>query len=179
MQPKHFHYISKLKIDAIAGQIGPKLHWSKMSPKIEGFGLGIDLGLEKEQNLSATEELVRKTVETVNYLNKQKRITFLKDRNEAINASNIYYDEDIWYHGLYSLQQDASGKHCLITYVSWKVDKNSVFLLFGSPLNILGNKEVSQGAVYSSTSSQIIGDMLEESITSPFVEALQNKALHD
>jgi hypothetical protein len=89
----------------------------------------------------------------------------------------MYHDTDAWFHGLYSLKLETLREQQLVTYVLWKAAKNSIFLLLGSPLNVLGSRDVQEGTRYQASSSQILGGIMEGAIAHSFVEALQNKQL--
>jgi hypothetical protein len=173
---KNFQYISRSKVESITGQIESGFSWSKINPKIEGFGLGIGLDIELGKSAGVTEDLVRKTIGMLKHLKKSQLIIPLQEEI-APDESKMYQDEGEWFHGLYSVQIAPSRNKQIITYVLWKSIKNRIFLLLGSPLNVLGSKEVHEGAKHDMSSSQILGDMLDEAITNPFVEALQNKKL--
>lgn len=176
MDIKHFYYISKSKVEVITGQIAPEFHWAKLNPKLQGFGLGLDLNLERNTSTSDTEELVKKTIAIINYSEKKKLAIPLKDATQ-LDESTMYHDADEWFHGLYSLKMETVGEKQLITYAVWKAVKNSIFLLLGSPLNVLGSRDVYEGAKYERTSSQILGGVMEGAIEYSFIEALQNKKL--
>ena len=175
MNLKYFHYISKSKVETINGQLTPEFHWSKINPKLQGFGLGIDLSIERNRT-NDTEELVKKTLAIINYFGKKNLITPLQSATK-IDSLSMYHDTDDWFHGLYSLKLETLREQQLVTYVLWKAVKDSIFLLLGSPLNVLGSRDVQEGTRYQSSSSQILGGIMEGAIAYSFVETLQNKRL--
>lgn len=154
----------------LRGQVEAKSRLSKINPKVEGFGIGIEFGIESEVEESGDTKLVRDTNKLTDIMTKEKMVVSLKD-SARFDSSNYYHDEGNWSHGLYSVRQSGTNDYS-VTYMLWKADGNRIFLLFGSPMNVLGAKEVNEGMEHKSGSSSIINNVIESSITDEFMGAI-------
>jgi hypothetical protein len=170
MSMRYFYYISKSKVQMLRGQIGSISRLSKLNPKVEGFGLGVEFGIESEAEEGGDAKLAQDTNELIKRLTKSKLVVSLKDALR-LDESNFYHDEDVWSHGLYSLKQSDTNSY-MITYMLWKASRNRIFLLFGSPVNVLGAREVNEGMEHRSGSSTIINDVIESSLQDEFMGAI-------
>lgn len=144
---KHFHYISKMKIDILEPQLNKALFSFELHPKIElpGFSLEVDA-----QKAPAGSGQVQRLLPL---LNKLKKSRLLKSLEEVTSLDpKIYYgDEGEWYHGLFSFKDETDSTR-VILYLLWRFWKDAILLLAGSPLNILGENIIREGVTCDGTS---------------------------
>jgi hypothetical protein len=65
------------------------------------------------------------------------------------------------------------------TYIVWKGDESRLFLLLGSPTNILSERRVTEGTEYTLASSRIVGNVMESSLQWELLQTLQTCADDD
>ena len=170
MSIRFYYYISKSKVEMLKGQIQTKSRLSKINPKVEGFGLSVELGIETENDKSGDSKLAHETNNLIDILSEEKLIVSLKGVAQ-FDSSTFYHDEGDWAHGLYSVHQ-ASADSYIVTYMLWKASGSRLFLLFGSPMNVLGTKEVKEGMEHNPGSSSIINNVIETSLQDEFIGAI-------
>ena len=174
---RYFYYISKSKVEMLLGQVKTKSDLSKIHPKVEGFGLGVELEIERGIDESADGKLARDTNKLINLMSKEKMITSLNSTTQ-FNSSDYFHDENDWTHGLYTVRESGTENH-MVTYLLWKAHGRRIFLLLGSPMNVLGTKEVNEGMEHKPSSSSIINNVIETSLHDEFIGAIHDCAEAD
>ena len=92
------------------------------------------------------------TSDNLNYTQVLEKHNFLISLEDVKNyeVSNMYIkDKNEWNHGLYGFH--ASGQE-VVSYYLWRKIGSTLFLLIGSPNNILGDKIVRNGSFVPGTS---------------------------
>ena len=172
MSIKYYYYISRNKVNLLKGQINPKTTFSKLGAKAEIPGLSLELGVEKDAAHNDQTQLIEDLSTVIDSLRKQKEILPLVE-NSKLDSSLLYLDSSDWHHGLYSLKMTEAEEQ-VITYITWRTSQNRIFLLLGSPTNILGDAVVSEGSEYSLPSSRTVNKVVESSLQWEFVQTLDD-----
>ena len=120
-----------------------KLAIPKITPKIGVAGIEV----EAEISSQARQDLIRDTVTLLRLMTRRKLIKDLAE-GPAIDTGGFWHDEGTWFNGLYLFRVEVD----LATYFLWKVFQDAIFLLVGSPLNILGEKIMRDGVEIPGTS---------------------------
>jgi hypothetical protein len=145
MKIKYFYYISKTKVDMLLDQVHRRhIKLPSISPKIEFAGLSFGVEVESQVNGS----LIQDTLSLVKSLEKERLIKELRDCS-TLDTTAFYHDDGLWLSGLFSF---GAIFHVLVTtYLMWTQHKDSMIILVGSPLHILGEKVVREGVFTPST----------------------------
>ena len=144
MNTKYFYYISKTKVDMLLSQLShSKLAIPKITPKIGVAGIEV----EAEISSQARQNLIKDTLSLLRLMTRRKLIRDLA-KDPVIDTGRFWHDEGIWFNGLFLFRVEVD----LATYFLWKVYRDAIILLIGSPLNILGEKIVRDGVQIPGTS---------------------------
>jgi hypothetical protein len=161
---RYFYYISESKVEMLKNQVERRFALPEISPKI-GIG-GFSLGIDYKGRDGTKIGIVKETVSLLKRLTKLKMVLPLEGAQE-LDTSSFYHDEDVWFHGLYSLR--ASGlfekrheEEYVITYVLWRTVGQRIFLLLGSPLNVIGKKRVKEGIQLRESTIGILETVIQE-----------------
>lgn len=177
MNIKYYYYISESKVNLLKAQIGTKTNLANFSAKAEVPGFGLEIGFDREKTKSEQEQLIRDLSAVMDRLQKNNDISSLS-KNENINNSLLYSDESEWHHGLYSITTIESDEH-VVTYIAWKAMENKIFLLLGSPSNIFGEKQVSEGTELYSPSTRSVNKLVESSLQWEFIKTIDDCGAED
>jgi hypothetical protein len=172
MNIKYYYYISRNKVNLLKGQLIPKAKLSKLGAKAEIPGISIELGLEKDSAPNDETRLIEDVSTVIQALQKQNEILPLVEEGK-LDSSALYSDSSNWHHGLYSLKMTETDEQ-LISYIAWKASRNRIFLLLGSPSNILGEAVVSEGSEYTLPSSRTVNKIVESSLQWEFVKTIDD-----
>jgi hypothetical protein len=140
MNIKYYYYISKNKVDMLLGQL--KRHSWLSSLKITPKLTTPVIGIETEVNRSTRESLTNDTILLIDSLEQQKMLRHLSN-DAPIESDPFWQDEDVWAHGLFTFRTFSAPN--TVTYFLWKIHQDSIILLLGSPLNILGATTIQDG----------------------------------
>lgn len=155
----------------LSGQVVPRSFLSKLGVRASALGFGVEFALGRESLQDDEARLAKELIDLIRRLRKRSNVVSLKD-DEPLSGSLFYHDSGDWHHGLYSIKMTGDAEEAR-TYIAWKADKNRVFLLFGSPINVLGVRDVTDGTEYALASSRIVGDIMESSLQWEFMQELQ------
>jgi hypothetical protein len=140
MQSKYFYYISPTKVDILEPQLR-KWAWPKITPTVKMPG--IDLQVQAAETQVPT-ILAARLVSVVDALTKAGKLGNIESAHDLQNGA-YYHDHDMWYSGLFSfkgIESLHSGPLRAVSYLLWRPRNDSIILLAGSPLHILGEKNV-------------------------------------
>jgi len=137
MNLKYFYYISKEKIDMLNAQLEhKKIQFMNFNPKITFSGFSVTANVKTKHH-----NIINDTLSVIEKLNKKKFVKSI-DQVSALRKKSFYHDDSIWFNGLfyYDIQEVK-----IASYFIWKYWNNSIILLIGSPLNIIGEKTMQKG----------------------------------
>jgi hypothetical protein len=169
---RFLYYVSESKVRRLRGQLGPATRLSKLRAKtsVVGFGVEFELGRESVQTDEA--QLTSELTDLMRRLRKRDEIGSLQS-TDPLSTSVFYEDTGDWRHGLYSISLTGTAEETA-TYVAWRADGDRIFMLFGSPVNVVGERRVTEGTEYNLGSSRIVGGVMESSLQWEFIQALQS-----
>jgi hypothetical protein len=156
MTIKYFFYVSKTKVDMISAQLPTKrFSLDKFEPKVEFAGA--TLGITYQGNEVTNLDLISRTIKLISQIDRQKLTKPLSTIAKS-STSFFYHDENEWFHGLYSFRNLRNPAFrgtslypkkdpLVVIYVMFRIQGRKLFLMFGSPNHILGEKEVNYGTV--------------------------------
>jgi hypothetical protein len=168
---KFLYYVSRSKVRVLSGQVGQGHSLSKLGAKASALGFGVEFASERESAQDDETQLARELTDLLRRLRKSSSIVSLKP-GEPLEGSPFYHDSGDWHHGLYSIKMTGDAEQTT-TYLAWKADQSRIFLLFGSPINVVGVRDVSDGTEFALASSRIVGDVVESSLQWEFMRELQ------
>jgi hypothetical protein len=171
MSIKFLYYVSRSKVRLLSGQVGPRTRLSKLGAKASALGFGAEVALGRENVQDDEAQLARELIDLMRRLRKSRNVVSLQ-ADESLGGSLFYHDSGDWHHGLYSIKMMGDAEETT-TYIAWKADKNRIVLLFGSPINVLGVRDVTDGTEFALASSRIVGDVVESSLQWEFMKELQ------
>lgn len=144
MKPKYFYYISKSKVAMLLPQLKGRRRISRFSPKVEVAGLSVSIDIASQQD----SDLIGETLSLVAMLRKSKMLKSL-DGVHRLNTNDFYHDNSTWFSGLFYFSN--YGGVIVASYMLWRHWNDTIVLLIGSPLNILGEKVIRDGVFSPST----------------------------
>lgn len=159
MDLSYFEYISKTKVEMLEAQLAKRRFMRGLAAKISLFGVTAEVSAENE----ADESLVRRALSLVQALDRRSLIYSIGEEEE-LDTTKFYQDQSTWAHGLFSFSGDIGGfradgggwdrsEASLISYFVWRRWRDSIILLAGSPLNVLGESQICGDARAPGTSS--------------------------
>lgn len=177
MKTKYFYYISDSKVRMLSAQFSQKKGYFGLNPKIEipGFTFGVDY---KSENVTKEFNPIDEITPLLRNLQKNN---LLHGFNKDISNSFLVEDTDIWHHGLTeSLHLDGNDTIMkrLLTYAVWKRSGRDIYLLFGSPTNILGEKTIGSSHAVTRVSTQILRDVQSISVKASLQYVFENTVLN-
>jgi hypothetical protein len=168
---KFFYYVSESKVRQLSGQVGPTTRLSGLRAKTSAVGFGVEFELGREAAQTNEAQLTRQVTDVMRRLRRSGQIASSR-ADEPLSTSRFYQDTGDWHHGIYSLKLTGSAEETA-TYVAWRAEDNRIFMLFGSPTNVVGERRVSEGSEYTLGSTRIVGEVMESSLQWEFIQALQ------
>ena len=177
MSLKFLYYVSDTKVKLLTGQLRPRTRLSRVRARGSAFGLGAELELGREETHDSDAALAREVTDLVKRMLKSGDVVSLPP-GEPLSTNRFYFDSADWRHGLYSIRMSGSSEETA-TYIVWKGEENRLFLLLGSPANVLGERRVTEGTEYILASSRIVGNVMESSLQWELIQTLETCADDD
>lgn len=156
MEIKNFHYISNTKVEMLLSQTNQSVFsFSNLTPKVEVGGFGF--GVEYSKNNEIRQNIISKTLSLHKSLTKKKLIQNIS-QFKMRNGTTFISDNGKWFHGLFSLRYpdfyeespiNKEKDEIIVIYALCKIQGKSIFLNFGSPNNLVGEKDVKHGIALS------------------------------
>ncbi len=114
-----------------------KFQFLDFNPKVEISGISVGANVRAKNNGG----LIDDTLSVIEKLNKKKFVKRL-DQVSTLGKNSFYYDNSLWFNGLFFYN---IGEIKIASYFVWKYWENSIILLVGSPLNIVGERTMQEG----------------------------------
>jgi hypothetical protein len=138
---RQYEYISATKVDELEAGLS---RWRKPATTITAGPPFLQVAVTTP---SERADLYRRTNALVRKMEHRKEIVPMPERSE-LGYSHYYRDGSVWAHGLFSFKGDfslgqADGR--VVTYLLWRRWQDSIVLLAGSPMNVLGEQVVREG----------------------------------
>lgn len=128
-----------------------KTRLPKITPTIKVPGVDVQIqALDSQIGNILTGRLLR-VVESLKKADQLKQLDQLSELRNGI----FYQDQNTWHSGLFSFKGSESlhaGPLRAVSYLLWRSWNDSIILLAGSPLNILGERNVRDGLWAGGTS---------------------------
>jgi hypothetical protein len=140
---RQFLYISKTKIEGLEAGL-----WRRHKPEIT-LSASAPGGLVKldVKPPAQVADLYRRTDALIRKMERRKQLVPMPEQGE-LGSSDFYHDDAVWANGLFSFKGDFSLEQAdarVVTYLLWRRWQDSIVLLAGSPLNVLGEHVVREG----------------------------------
>jgi len=140
---RQFQYISKTKVEGLEAIL-----WRRRKPEIT-FSASAPGGLVKldVKPPAQVADLYRRTEALIRKMERHKQLVPMPEQGE-LESTDFYRDDAVWANGLFSFKGDFSLEQAdarVVTYLLWRRWRDSVVLLAGSPLNVLGEQVVREG----------------------------------
>lgn len=138
---RQFLYISKTKVDGLEADL-----WRRRKPQVTLTASvpGLKLAITTPSDMA---DLYRRTDALVRKMERRNHLVALPEQGE-LGYSQYYRDDSDWAHGLFSFKGDFSLEQAdarVVTYLLWRRWQESIILLAGSPLNVLGEQVIREG----------------------------------
>jgi hypothetical protein len=150
MQNKYFYYISPAKLDMLEPQLRKSV-FPKITPTFKVPGVEVQVQAGGSQTVST---LTGRLLQVRDALKKTGQLEDIHKANGLRNGV-FYQDQDMWHSGLFSFKGTASlqaGSLRAVSYLLWRPWNDAIILLAGSPLNVLGEKNIREGLWAGGTS---------------------------
>lgn len=121
-----------------------RFSFPKIKPKVDVAGVG----LEVELNSQAKQDLIEDTLRLLEIMEKKDLLKSLLP-DSKIDSDVFWRDEGLWFNGLFTFRATPD----IVSYFLWKTHGDSIILLVGSPLHILGDKIIREGVFAPGTSA--------------------------
>src|SRR6266536_2804241 len=145
---KYFEYISKSKVDMLEVQLRRRSFIRRIVGKVSAFGVTAELSADN----NADESLVQRSLILMRAMDKRSLRHPMNEEAE-FNTSTFYEDRAEWSHGLFTFSgRSGGGNASIISYLVWRRWNDAIILLAGSPLNVLGEHQISGDAQAPGTS---------------------------
>ncbi len=140
---RQFLYISKTKVEGLEAGL-----WRRRKPEIT-LSASAPGGLVKldVKTPAQVADLYRRTDALIRKMERRNHLVPMPEQGE-LGFSDFYRDDSVWANGLFSFNGDFSLERAdarVVTYLLWRRWQDSIVLLAGSPLNVLGEQVVREG----------------------------------